>query len=159
MTDLTPLLPSTPPTSSVSPWPHGPLWNRPHNISLSHSLPTFSPKLPSFTPSEASLAFATTPRSSGAQVPSLTTLALASKSPTPDDAHLRHVVDKGFLERPIREDMVYHIMEAAWKTEEFHIEGHTSGIFIIDFVNLEDKVRVVTRAPWFVVNKPFVLRD
>lgn len=64
---------------------------------------------------------------------------------------------KGYFERPIREDVVYHILVAAWKTDEFHIEGHALVIFIIDFVKLEDKIRVIAGATWFVANKPFVL--
>lgn len=91
--------------------------------------------------------------------PALPTLVLKSKPSLTDDVPSRRVVGEGFFERTIREDVVYHILAAAWKTEEFDIEGNAQGIFVIDFVNIDDKIRVMNGAPWFVANKPFVPRN
>lgn len=132
---------------------------KPSNINSNQVLPPFPPKLPNMNPNQALPSFFPNSRSSEGLRPTITTVALTSKHFPTEDAQSRRVVKKGYFENPIHEDVVYHILAAASKTEEFDIGGYALGIFIINSIKLEDKIRVVTSAPWFVANKPFVLSE
>lgn len=158
MSDLTHLPPPNPP-GSPPPRYSGPRQSNPPTQNHTPSTASFSRTFPTLNPRASS----SIPTCSSAVAldakPQISTLALKALPSFDASSSLRRLVGKGYFELTIREDVVYHILAAAWKTEIFEIEGNAPGIFVIDFVNIDDKDRILPGAPWFVANKPFILRE